>query len=105
MDTLVLGIERLLMGAHVGLEIGSAGGADWLVSELQALYSAHRSRCGDVTVRVLGPARIEILGSGGIPRTLQVDADGKWWELANSAAGGQAVHLPGPLAAILADVC
>ncbi len=100
MDTLVLAIERLFMGANITLETGQGPNADWLAGELRKIYEGFPDRTGDVVVRVTSATGIQIDKPGGALRHLRVAADGKSWELTNVVNGST----PGQISVLLGSL-
>jgi hypothetical protein len=100
MDTLVLSLERLVMGANADLEMNGGPNAKWFAEELQKIFAVHPTRTGNVNVRVAGPDSIEVERQNGVIRVLKVASDSRSWELAATVNGST----PGQIAPILANL-
>lgn len=101
MDTLLLGLERLLFGANATVETTGEPAAEWLAAELANLYAEHPTRTGDVDVRVVSDRAIEIERKAGMVRRLEVKPSARSWTLAATAVPSK--QTPGQVAAILSD--
>lgn len=99
MDSLVLSLERLVIGANADLDLHDAPNPEWFAEELRKVYKSYPQRTGNVTVRVTGSDSIEVERSGGTPRVLKVATGSRSWELAASVNAST----PGQIAPILAN--
>lgn len=100
MDSLVLSLERLVMGANTDLEMNGAPNPGRLADELRKIFEGYPARAGNVTVRVASGDAIEIERPGGAIRVLRVASDRRSWELSATVNGST----PGQIAVLLGNL-